>query len=60
MYPKHFRAGAIAEKLEALTGSAEVRRACAGVRQKMREQMSPVELAELASVVASLAGREPA
>jgi UDP:flavonoid glycosyltransferase YjiC (YdhE family) len=52
LYPKQFRAGTIAEKLERLTTSSEVRMACAQVRQKMRNQMSPVELAELIETIA--------
>jgi UDP:flavonoid glycosyltransferase YjiC (YdhE family) len=52
LYPKHFRAPAIAEKLEQLTTSTAVRAACARVRQKMREQMSPTQLAELLETIA--------
>jgi rhamnosyltransferase subunit B len=47
LYPKAFRAPAIAQVIEPIMASAEVRFSCAQVRQKMRGQMTPAELVEL-------------
>ena len=44
LYPKKFRAAAIAGKLSGLLGSEKVAKACGEVRERMRRQMSPEDV----------------
>jgi UDP:flavonoid glycosyltransferase YjiC (YdhE family) len=57
LYPRKFRADRIAEVLRGLMGSADVRRACAVYREKVRDQMTAEEFGEVVEEMSARALR---
>jgi UDP:flavonoid glycosyltransferase YjiC (YdhE family) len=51
LVPKHFRAEAVASRLEGLLTSPEVKQACADMKARMLRQMPPEKVADLLAIL---------
>jgi UDP:flavonoid glycosyltransferase YjiC (YdhE family) len=51
LVPKHFRAEAVASRLEGLLTSPEVKQACADMKARMLRQMAPEKVADLLAIL---------